>query len=415
MTPPAPAISQGRQQDRGLYFLLFLLVLAIFISAAYIQKDSGMPLAHPMDQSFISTANLRLGRSNGSWIFQYPNIMYSGGISSSLIAGAYKLIVPTSPETINWHIRILAMTAYLTSSYLLILKIVRTTPLRALGFLTVATSALQFIQPSSELFAGSFLTMFLYAAISRWPFVISSLFLALFGLSKVEMSLAAIALALFWWAWEHRRGHQQAFRAFAYTVLWMVLILIPSFIVRGANPQEMDRSMVAFIFTYAELFHPHQFVANSSSVEDSVTLLKNGLFKNSSSVFDFIRNNPTRFYDYLAVSFFKGLEQSVHTFKFMLVPLALAVVQPSRRLRPLLVMLLIGAVLTLVPAWLFAYVRIRYFVKLFPAVIGFSIANTEDQQATQRWILPVTFLCGIGTIIWQLMYFNEMWLHSHWK
>jgi hypothetical protein len=223
-----------------------------------------------MDQSFISTANLRLGRSNGSWIFQYPNIMFSGGITSSLIAGAYKLIVPTSPETINWHIRILAMTAYLTSSYLLILKIVRTTPLRALGFLTVATSALQFIQPSSELFAGSFLTMFLYAAISRWPFVISSLFLALFGLSKVEMSLAAIALALFWWVWEHRRGHQQAFRAFAYTVLWMVLFLIPSFIVRGANPQEMDRSMVAFIFTYAELFHPHQFVANSSSVEDSV-------------------------------------------------------------------------------------------------------------------------------------------------
>jgi len=98
MTSPAPAISQGRQQDRGLYFLLFLLVLAIFISAAYILKDSGMPLAQPMDQSFISTANPRLGRSNGSWIFQYPNIMFSGGITSSLIAGAYKLIVPQSQK-----------------------------------------------------------------------------------------------------------------------------------------------------------------------------------------------------------------------------------------------------------------------------------------------------------------------------
>ena len=415
MTNPAPTISQSRHPDRGSYFLLFLLVLAVIISAGYILNDSGAPMAHPMDQAFISTANLRLSRSNGNWVFQYPNIMYSGGITSSLIAGAYKLIVPTSPETINWHIRILAMIAYLGSSYLLLLKIVRTTQFRALGFLTIATSALQFIQPSSELFAGCFLSLFICSVLSRWPFAISSFFLALFGLSKVEMSLAAIAIAAFWWLWEHRRGHQQALRTFGYTLLWMILFFIPSFVVEGSNPKEMDRSMVAFIFTYAELFYPHQFVANATSIDHAVTLLENGSFKNSRSVLDFILNNPTRFYDYLAVSFFRGLEQSFHTFKLMLVPLALAVVQSSKRLRPLLVILLIGASLTLVPAWLFSYVRIRYLAKLFPVVIGFTLANAEDAQATQKWINPLTFLCGIGTIIWQLMYFHEVWLNSHWK
>lgn len=216
-------------------------------------------MAHPMDQSFISKADLRIGQSDGNWFFQYPNIMYSGGISSSPMAGIYKLIIPTSPENINWHIRIFAMVAYLTSSHLLILKLVRKLPLRILALLTIASSAFQFIQPSSELFAGSLLTLFLYAILSRWPFIISSLLLALFGLSKVEMSVAALAMAVAWWIWEHRRGTHNAIQAIAFTALWMLLFLIPSFILQGANPQEMDRSMVAFRFTYAELFFPINF------------------------------------------------------------------------------------------------------------------------------------------------------------
>lgn len=368
-------------------------------------------MAFPMDQSFISAADLRVGRSNGTWFFKYPNLMYSGGISSSLTVGIYKLIVPTSTENLNWHIRIFATIAYLTSAYLLILKLVRTLPLRTLAFLTIASSALQFVQPSSELLAGSFLTLFLYTVLSRWPFIISSLLLALFGLSKVEMFVAAIAIAVTWWIWELRRGNHNSIQAIAFTALWMLLFLIPSFIFQGANPQEMDRSMVSFRFTYAELFFPHQFRSAADSVESSVALLREGPLKGSNSVFAFIRNHPGRYYDYLALSFFRGLEQTVQTFKFMLIPLALAMAQPSRRLRPLVALILIGAFLTLVPAWLFAYVRIRYFVKLFPALIAISIAYSED--AHQEWVHWTTYACGIGTIIWQLFAFNHVMAISH--
>ena len=62
-----------------------------------------------MDQSFILFADLQLGRDNGHWIFRYPNLMFSGGVSSSLIVGPYKLLDPVSSENINWHIRIFAM------------------------------------------------------------------------------------------------------------------------------------------------------------------------------------------------------------------------------------------------------------------------------------------------------------------
>lgn len=404
-------LNQDRQPKTSPYLLLGILVLTILISTAYILRDPGAPMAHPMDQSFISAADLRIGRSNGNWFFHYPNIMYSGGISSSLIAGIYKLIIPTSPENINWHIRIFAMVTYLTSSYLLVLKLVRKLPLRLLALLTIASSAFQFIQPSSELFAGSLLMLFLYAILSRWPFIISSLLLALFGLSKVEMSVAALAMAVAWWIWEHRRGNHNSIQAIAFTALWMLLFLIPSFILQGANPQEMDRSMVAFRFTYAELFFPHQFRSAAASIESSIPLLQEGLLKGSNSVFAFIRNHPSRYYDYLAVSFFRGLGQTVQTFKFMLIPLALAMVQPSRRLRPLVVLILIGAAFTLIPAWLFVYVRIRYFAKLFPALIAIAVAHSED--AHQEWVRWTTYACGIGTIIWQLFGFHHVWHSSH--
>jgi hypothetical protein len=99
----------SRLKRSGDFLLLAVLVAALIVSAFFVLKGSGRPLPHPMDQSFILFADLQLGRDNGHWIFRYPNLMFSGGVSSSLIVGPYKLLDPVSSENINWHIRIFAM------------------------------------------------------------------------------------------------------------------------------------------------------------------------------------------------------------------------------------------------------------------------------------------------------------------
>lgn len=94
-------------QERRNWLPTAVIIACFVITAVLIFKDSGVVPPHPMDQSFAGTADVRIGRTNGHWFFHYPTLGYSGGITSSLIAGIYKLLIPTSPDTLNWHIRIL--------------------------------------------------------------------------------------------------------------------------------------------------------------------------------------------------------------------------------------------------------------------------------------------------------------------
>jgi hypothetical protein len=410
-----PAINWGQSGSKADHLFLAGLAAALFISAAYILLDSGTPLPHPMDQAFITSADLRIRTENGYWIFRYPNLMFSGGISSSLIAGLYKLLVPTSLENLNWHIRIFSMVCYLSSSFLLIQQLIRTSALRLLALAILTTSGFQFIQPSSELLAGSFLTMFLVATINRWPLLLASFFLAMFGLAKVEMLAASIVMAGFWWLWERRRGNPQAVLTLLLTGAWLGLLLLPGFFIQGANINEMDRSMVAFIFTYAELFSPHQFSSSAQSIAEVVVQLQTGKFLGAHSVLQFVAQYPALYVDYLALSFFKGLGQLLHSLKFMILPMTLILGFRAKRFRPLMVLLLLASVLTLLPAWMFSYVRIRYLVKLFPAFIALTISGCEELEPSLPWIGKILWSSGIGTILWQLKYFNDMWMFSHWR
>ena len=151
-----------------------------------------------MDQSFAGTVDVGIGRSNSNWFFHYPTLEYSGAITSSMIAGIYKPVIPTSSNTLNWYIRILGALMWLASSLRLILRFVPTTATRMLVCLPIGTPGYQFIQPTIELFAGSLFALFLFSTSQRWPYAVSALFLEGFGLAKVEMVRAAIAGALIW-------------------------------------------------------------------------------------------------------------------------------------------------------------------------------------------------------------------------
>jgi len=406
-------IVRSRSERLGDYLLLAVLVAALLVSAFFILRDSGRPLPHPMDQSFILSADLRLGRSNGHLIFRYPNLMFSGGVASNIIVGLYKFLIPTNPENINWHIRIFTTTCYLGSSFLLIRQLIDTTALRLLALTIIATSGFQFIQPSSEVIAGSLLTLFLFAVCVRWPLWITSFLLAMFGLAKVEFIVASVVLASFWWFWEHRRGNPHAVWAFILTVTWLGLLLLPSLFVTGSNLDQFDRSMGSFMFTYVELSMPHQFSPSTQSIDQVVEQLKAGQFRESTSIFKFITQNPGLYLGYLGLSAVKGLPFFLHSFKLMLIPMASVVLLKAQRVRPLLLLLLLAALFTLLPAWLLSYVRIRYLVKFFPAFITLAIAGCEELGASRPWVNITLWVSGIGTIFWQLFYFNDIWAKSH--
>jgi hypothetical protein len=362
--------------------------------------------------------NLSLHRSNGHWVFQYPALQNSGGITSSLIAGIYKLLIPTSHSTLNWHIRILAMSTYLISSFWLIRSVLADRAVQILAYLIICCSGFQLLQPSSDLFAGTLLSLFFLGALRQWPRLLTAFFLAAFGLCKVDMLLAAVLLALFWSWWQWRSDRRASVSSLGCTFGWLLLLLLPGLVLQGANPFAGSRSMVAFLSAYAEFFGYHQFSSAAiSNLSDTMETVRLHTFGGAQSVIEIVSRYPALYFDFVGVSAARSLPNIMHVFKLMLVPIAIAYVhhKQTSQHRFLLWGSLIAAVCVILPAWLVIYLRIRYAVKIAaPLIIVAMAANLELSQRhpRYRWLV---WLCGIGTIVWELYFFQDMALHSHWK
>ena len=169
-------------------------VFAVTLSAAGIFYCSSEPPQHPMDQSFIQHANIYLHKVNGHWEFHYPYLQWAGGISGTLLVGLYKLIMNPSANFLNWHIKIFVMLLWLVSVLMLARTFIRSEILRALALLCAAALGLQFLEPTSELISAIFLNFSVFL-LMRQHWLLCGVFLALFGLVKVELLPISIIIA----------------------------------------------------------------------------------------------------------------------------------------------------------------------------------------------------------------------------
>lgn len=395
-----------------------VLIATVLISASFILSDSGVVPAPPMDQHFAETVDLHLTHTQGHWAFHYPSLQNSGGITSSLIAGVYKLLIPTSSTNLNWHIRIFAMATYLTSSFFLFRTFIVNRPLQILAYLIIASSGFQFLQPSSDLFSGTLLNLFFIAATARWPRIWTSLFLATFGLCKVDMILAAIALAIFWAIWEHKSKQSHSERTLVFTLLWLAIFLMPGFIFHGANPFGGSRSTIAFLSAYAEFFSYHQFHGLSGSdLGKAMESARINIFGGSESFVEIVRRYPSLYFDFVGVSAARSLPNIVNVFKLMLIPIAIVYLRQRdiKANKFLLWGALIAAICVILPAWLVIYLRLRYAVKIAVPLIAIALTGSLELSRQDRRYLQVAWACGIGSILWQLYWFRDMAIYSHWK
>jgi len=387
-----------------------LLVACLLISASLILGESGVVPSAPMDQHFVETVNLELRLNNGQWVFQYPNLQYAGGITSSLVAGLYKLIIPTTHDNLNWHFRIFSMAGLLISSFCLFQTTIPKNPgLRTAAFLIIATSGYQLLQPSSDVLAGTFLCLFLIAALRAWPKLIAALFLALFGLGKVELTLGAIVLSLFWTYWQRQQGDRLAWRSIAYTVLWISAFLFPGLVLQGANPFAASRSTVAFMSAYSGFMRFHQFQAITPTTGEAIQATQDIVFRDAKSFTEVVVKYPDLYFDFLGVSAARSIPNLLKVFKFMLIPLGLICLRwrHIHANRWLMITALLAALCILLPSWLVIYVRMRYIAKVLPAITAATIAGVlelsdRDMRSKMR-IRRLTWISAVATILWQTL------------
>lgn len=385
---------------------IIILIVAIAISASLVFRSPGVVPGAPMDQHFVQTVDLHLRHNGSNWVFQYPNLQYAGGITSSLAAGLYKLIIPTTQETLNWHFRCFAMAAMLISSfYLLQTALPRHPALRITAFLLIATSGFQLLEPSSEVIATTYLNLFLIAALKPWPKALTGFFLALYGLGKVELTLGAAALCLLWFLWEQRKGNRQAIQCLIFPALWAALLILPALLLQGANPFAGSRSTVAFMSSYSGFLKFHQFQSTIPSNGEAIKATQEIVFSRAKTFGDVVLQYPRLYLDYVGISAARSIPNIASVFKFMLLPIALVFLrwQKVRQNRFLLFAAGIAALCILLPSWLVIFVRMRYIAKVLPAMTAATMAVALETSQTNRSILRITWFCSLLTLLWQCL------------
>ena len=369
-----------------------------------------------MDQSFAESANLHLIRSNGHWEFHYPSLQNSGGITSSLIAGLYKLIIPTSHSTLNWHIRILAMVGYLGSGFLLFQRLASKISTRLLCLALLASSGFQFLQPSSELFAASSLSLFVFGAMGQWPVWLASGLLVCYGLCKVELTLSAIGLVIFWWIWEWK-DERKRWLIPASASLWAALFVLPAIVINGKNGVVGSRSWEAFKVKYTSLFHPHQIQPPGSDPWGYSHKTIDKIFpKSEHSVFKLIIRYPRMYIDYLALSIVQSSINILSTIKFLIIPIGIYLKRRwplPLKLRFSAICLLIVIVLGLGPGLFLGFIHSRYVMRYFALILAVLIPANLENAPKNGWLTPLVWTCCLLTLILEFICLPTIYAESH--
>ena len=302
------------------------------------------------------------------------------------------------------------MATLLISSFFLFHTAIPGNPgLRTAAFLIIATSGYQFLEPSSEVIAATFLNLFLIAVLRSWPTLWAAFFLTLFGLGKVELTLGALILSLFWFYWEYHQGKARPYRTIVYTGLWLGAFLLPAFLLQGANPLSGSRSSTAFLSAYSGFMRFHQFQSTTMTTHEAMEATTGTLFANAATLPEMVAKHPDLYFDFLGVSAARSIPNIITVFKFMLFPTAAVVIQWKgvRENRFLLWAGLLAAACILLPSWLVIYVRMRYIAKVLPAIIAGTIAGSlelsRNNKQGNNGLLRVTWISAILTIAWQVV------------
>lgn len=267
---------------------LAFVALLIAYAAAIVLLGDGRALPHPMDQGFVYI-DLGIRRSpSGHWVFQYPRLHWAGGITGSLLVGIYKLVVPTTVETLNHHVKLLVGLLYLGSAYVLALLYIASSVQRIVFLLIVGTAGLHILEPSAEAIAAFYLNMFVISAKLRWPVVIRAGWLVAFALVKSELVVvgAFIAVLAAWidgQTWKHRLTFLGLFAA------GLLALTAPSWYLHGMAG---DRGLGALKASYCGGWY-------LSDPE----VCANGFFKPEiRSTLQFILTRPTSYMTFLALA-----------------------------------------------------------------------------------------------------------------
>jgi hypothetical protein len=353
---------------------IFLIVSIAVVVALILSGDGRVP-PWPMDQSFADI-DLHIYHNGTNWIFQYPVLSWSGGITGSLLVGGYKLIVPISPEALNWHVKIFAAVGFLVSLLWLARTYLRDWLDQIATLAITVSSGLLFLEPSTELLAGASLNLFAVAIRSDRRTLLQALTLAVFSLIKIELLPVAASIAIFWVVASRQPIRRRLAFLLSFGVMVAVLITL-SIHFHGYQTVFLGREMQAFEQHYCYLFHGD---FNDACLARDMPDVQN--------FSDIVRNHTEQYLSFIWASLLQSARTIFYTLNLLALGAPLLITQALRLrgnddgLITRLTLLVLAVTCSI--AILFAFVHPRYLTRSFGLLVVASALALRETAVKQR-------------------------------
>jgi hypothetical protein len=304
---------------------------------------------------------------------------------------------------------------FLVSSFSLCRLFVRGWIFQAMAFLVIATSGLQFAEPSSDIIAASFFAFFLVSVRLRWPRLVSSGVLVLFGLSKIQLLTCSLGVGAVWYWWDFKLNRAR-WQVPAFMLFWLFLLLAPGFKLYGIDMIRTVKGLRTFASSYMLVFSPHQFLARPDSLAGSSLdwqEVMRSVFPGAQTVRDVILTYPRKYLDFLLVSGARSLYAFLLTMGFMVIPFLQALKLRAFPSSARLTMRFLGAAafFTLLPPLLLRFISPRYLAVIFLPLVVLSAGAAGVPRAPKT--IKITFLvCSLLTLLLNLFLFGERLVKS---
>jgi hypothetical protein len=366
-----------------------------------------------MDQGFVYV-DLGIRHNGKTWEFHYPLLPWAGGITASLLVGLYKLVVPTSVDTLNYHVKILTAILFLTSSFLLAQAFLANKINQIIAVAIVASSGLQILEPSTEAISASFLNIFVLGVKRGWTPLAQALFLSLFSLVKAEMVLIGVSLSLVYLLTAPQTWRQKTIFSCAYAC-FLLLFLFPSFYLYGITGVSIgQRGFGAIEWKLCTLL-VHASTNNLPCV--------NGKLVGASSFAEFVLQNPRSYTDIVIQSFPEVLKRAIYDLGafWLFFPVGLFLcrkihLDPTDRF----LIYVTGAafIITFLMCVLVGYAQPRYWIRFYcilavGTLLCWEKARLADERL-EKHIFPIfVALIGLSLICQNLVRIGPFMAHPH--
>lgn len=337
----------------------------------------------------------------------YPHL--EAGIVSHLLVGLVNAIVPFEPTSSNTLIRVLAALLYVISAGLLAWSV--TGADRWWGFLTfvllVVTSGFPFLWLSSELFAATFMLLFLWSLHEEQRFEVTALFLLLFSLSKPDLAFSGMLLGAYLVA---RPGPVSRNRRAAVLIGAAAVLVVPGLLFASSYYAQFGgRTWVAFGQHYGELVRPLQVEPAPPGWTASLMYLERG-FPGAESVLEAVLAYPRQYAYFVGLSITESAIRLVPTKLILLIPLAaFFFLGLPRHLRITVLLLVVGVV----PVVLLSFLHVRYQARLYPLALFVIFAGLRHGEFTKRQERGLMIVLA-ALLIWQAIDLAPVFGTAYW-